>query len=231
MNRRQLATATLALVALSNRPAYAAKAPTTWDGLVQMKSKKLRLVYLQPGADFRDYRKVMLDPTEVAFEKDWRRDYNNTTQGLQRRVSEGEVQKIVSQAIVAAGDVFSEAFTEGGYPVTTEAGPDVLRLKTAIFNIRVTAPERMIAGRSDVYADEAGEATFVVEARDSVSGALLGRGVDRRVAGDTTVGWRNRVTNRADFRRLVKTWAQASVKGLDVLKTLSPINNQGTTIR
>ena len=41
------------------------------DGLVRVKSKRLDVVYLQPGADFRSYTKVMLDPTEVAFAKNW----------------------------------------------------------------------------------------------------------------------------------------------------------------
>lgn len=229
MNRRQLAVAALAAAIASSRtPALAAKkAPTTWDGLVQMKSKRMKLVYLQPGADFRAYQKVLLDPTEVAFEKDWRRDYNNSAMGLQGRVSEKEVQKVVSEAIVAAGDLFVKAFNDGGYPVVAEPGADVLRLKTAILNVRVSAPERSIAGRSTTFADDAGEATFVVEARDSATGALLGRAVDRREAGDTTTGWRNRVSNRADFRRLVKTWADINVKGLNELKAMSPINNQG----
>lgn len=232
MNRRQLAVAALAAAIASSRtPAFAAKAPTTWDGLVQMKSKRLRLVYLQPGADFKAYQKVLLDPTEVAFAKDWRRDYNSTAMGLEGRVSEKEVQKIVSDAIQAAGDIFVKAFVDGGYPVVATPGSDVLRLKTAILNIRVSAPERRTAGRSYSFSDDAGEATFVVEARDSTTGALLGRAVDRREAGDTTIGWRNRVTNRADFRRLVKTWADINVKGLNELKAMSPINNQGTSQR
>lgn len=231
MNRREVAGAAMAALVLSSGPAEAKKAPATWDGLVQMKSKRLKLVYLQPGADFRAYQKVMLDPTEVAFQKDWRRDYNNTAMGLQGRVSEAEVQKIIKEGVDAAGDIFVKAFIDGGYPVVATAGPDVLRLKTAIMNISVSAPERRMAGRSYTFSDDAGEATFVVEARDSATNALLGRAVDRREAGDTTTGWRNQVSNRADFRRLVKTWADINVKGLSELKALSPINNQGTSSR
>mgnify|MGYP006146246867 CR=1 FL=1 len=33
----------------------------------------------------------------------------------------------------------------------------------------------------------------------------------------------NRVTNIADFRMLFKSWATASVKGLEMLKSLSPL--------
>src|SRR4051794_19727407 len=59
-------------------PAYAQAGKDNWDGLVKVKSKRLELVYLAPGADFRGYTKVMIDPTEVAFRKNWQRDQNNS---------------------------------------------------------------------------------------------------------------------------------------------------------
>lgn len=71
MTQRRLAGAAIASAILLAGVAAAAKPPSTWDGLVLVGSKRLDLVYLQPGADFRGYSKVMLDPTEVAFHKNW----------------------------------------------------------------------------------------------------------------------------------------------------------------
>src|SRR6185369_11422410 len=150
-------------------------------------------VYLLPGADFRAYNKVMLDPTELAFKKNWLRDYNNSTMSLSSRLS----------------------------------GPDVLRLRTAVVDISINAPDVKSVGRSRSYSGEAGFATLIVEARDSVSGALLGRAVDGKVVGDNSMLLRNSVTNRSDFRQLMKRWADISVKGLGELKAQSPINDQG----
>jgi hypothetical protein len=99
----------------------------------------------------------------------------------------------------------------------------VLRVRTALVDIRVSAPDRELAARERVYSRDAGEAKVVFEARDSVTGALLGRAIDGKTAGDNLVYERNRVTNRADFARLVEAWAKDSVKGLDELKSLSPI--------
>ena len=70
----------------------------------------------------------------------------------------------------------------------------------------------------------------MVEVRDSVSGSLMGRAVDRRLAGDTAGGgpyMRNSVTNRADFEQLFKRWARISAEGMTRLKTMSPVNAQG----
>lgn len=92
-----------------------------------------------------------------------------------------------------------------------------------MIDLDVTAPDKMTAGRSRSYAGQAGFATLVVEAMDSVSGAILGRTVDSRVAGDNSYMMnRNTVTNRSDFRRVAETWAKASVNGLNELKALSP---------
>lgn len=232
MNRRHFAASALALgVAFGAPQAAEAKPPSTWDGLVLVKSKRMDLVYLLPGADFRGYSKVMLDPVEVAFQKNWRRDYNTSRVGVSDRVAERELQEVIEEARKGADGAFAKGIAKAGYPVVSEPAPDVLRLKIAVLNVNVTAPDRLSAGRTSTYAQDAGEATFVVEARDSMTGAILGRAVDRRLAGDTTVGSRNRVFNRADFRDLASTWAKNSIVGLGELKALSPINVDGLTKR
>ena len=231
MDRRRFALAAASLLALAHaRPAMAAKAPAEWDGLVRVKSKRADYVYLLPGADFRSYNKVMLDPTELAFRKNWLRDYNNSTMSLSSRLSERDVQEMITKGSQEASEILAEAFKQGGYPVVTEGGPDVLRLRTGVVDISISAPDVNTAGRSLNFAREAGFATLVIEARDSVSGALLGRAVDGRVAGDNSMLLRNSVTNRSDFRQLMKRWADISVKGLGELKAQSPINDQGVRL-
>lgn len=200
----------------------AAAPPSTWDGLVLVPSKKLDLVYLQPGADFSGYTKVMLEPTEIAFAKNWQRDYNRSTSSLTGRVTDKDLQQAITEAVSAASDVFADAWTKGGYTVVQTPGPDVMLVKNGVVNIAVTAPERNTSGRTRTFANEAGFATFFVEVRDSQSHALLGRAVDQRTVGDNLTTWRTSVSNRADFRDEVKRWADISVRGVTELKTSSP---------
>jgi len=228
MDRRQLIPAVfLAFTVATAAPALAAKPPQTWDGLIQVKTKGFDLVYLAPGATFTGYTKVKLDPTEVSFEKNWRRDYNNQNIGGVRDISVKDEQKAVTEGITAASDIFAEEFNKGGYPVVTEAGPDVLWLRTGVLNVRISAPDTMEPGRTYSFANDAGEATYFIEVRDSQTGALLGRAIDRRVVGDNTYGQRNRVTNRMDFRRVVVRWAELSIRGLNELKARAPISDTG----
>lgn len=208
----------LAMIAPAALPAAP---PANWDGLAQVKSKRFDLVYLMPGADFRGYAKVMLDPTEVAFHKDWQRDYNRSARGA-NRISDSEVQRAIEEAIVAATDIFTKAFQAGGYTVVAAPGPDVLRVKTGVLNVSVTAPDKLTAGRSRTFANEAGSAVLFVEARDSSTNALLGRAVDQKIAGEGGSAYRTGASNRADFRFMVEQWAKDSVRGLTELKSLSP---------
>lgn len=228
MHRRQFTGLALAaLASAGGNVAVAAKPPEEWDGLSRVKSKRMNLVFLAPGADFRPYHRVMLDPTEIAFRKNWARDYNSDRRGTQGRVGDSDVQRVITEGGKASTEIFAKAFTDGGYPVVTEAAPDVLRVRTGVINLSVTAPDMPMAGRSRVYANEAGSATFVIEVRDSMTAALLGRAVDGRFAGDTQAFIRNSVTNRSDFTQLIKTWATNSVRGLGELKALSQGNMQG----
>jgi uncharacterized protein involved in copper resistance len=208
---------------LAAPPAMAAPAPASWDGLSAIKAKKMDAVYLLPGADFRAYSKVMLDPTEVAFRKNWVRDYNSDTLDLSQRISDKEAQKMLDMVRAGFEEIFRKAYADAGYEVVTDSGPDVLRVRTAVANLYVSSPDRPTAARTRNYSREAGAATVVLEARDSQTGALLGRAVDGRTAGDTGPFIRNSVTNRADFKQLFRTWAKISVDGLAELKAMSPI--------
>jgi hypothetical protein len=62
MKSRSIILPLAAACLLVTAAGVAAAPPTEWDGLVQVPSKRLDHVYLQPGADFRGYTKVMLDP-------------------------------------------------------------------------------------------------------------------------------------------------------------------------
>ena len=128
-----------------------------------------RLLTDVPGADFRGYTKVIIDEPEAAFRKNWLRDYNRSSRGVSRRLSDDDAQKMLGEASKGLKDVFTKAFTDGGYQVVTQPGPDVLRIRTAVIDLHVNAPDMNMrtAGRSRSYSSEAGTGTLILEARDS----------------------------------------------------------------
>jgi hypothetical protein len=212
----------LALVAAGL--AFAKDIPENWDGLVRVKSKRMDAAYVAPGADFRAYSKVMLDPTYVAFRKNWLRDINDTSPGVSRDVTEEDAKKILEKAKSGFTEVFTKEFQKAGMTVVTEPAGDVLRLSPAVIDLYINAPDTMSPGMSRTYTMEAGEATVILEARDSLSNALLGRALDRReTQGSGVAQITSSVTNIAEFERLFSQWAKIAIKGLNELKALSPV--------
>jgi hypothetical protein len=221
--RSYLGLASIVLLAVSG-VAAGQVAPENWDGLVEVKPKRMDAVFLAPGADFRPYTKLMVDPTEVAFQKDWLKNQNRAGSRLTVRIDDQEAAEILQAARSNFSDIFNEAFTEAGYQIVTAPGPDVLRVSTGVLNLYLNAPDTMEAGRTRTYTANAGEATLVIEVRDSSTNALLGRVLDRRETLDTgTMQMSSRVTNLSDFRSLFKRWAKNSVDGLAELKAHSPV--------
>jgi hypothetical protein len=166
----------------------------------------------------------MIEPTDVAFRKDWQREQNRDRIGLMNRVTDEDARRILDDAQKSFQRLFAEAYTEAGYAVVSTPGPDVLRLSTSIIDLDVTAPDTMDPGRSRTYSRDAGEATLVLEARDSLTGELLGRAVDERQTSDMGPFIRNSVTNAAAFEQVFRRWARTSADGLAELKELSPVD-------
>lgn len=200
-------------------PAVAQEARDSWDGLVEVSARRLDSAFLLPGADFRPYRKVMLDEPEVAFRAGW-------MQTMQRsrsiRLTETDAARIKETVAANTTDLFVDEFTRAGFEVVTLPGPDVLRVRTAVLNLFVNAPDVASPGRSRSFTSNAGEATLVLEARDSQTGALLARAVDRR-EGRGLPGPTTRVSNTSEFRTVARGWARVSAGHLQSLQALSPV--------
>jgi hypothetical protein len=201
--------------------AIAAEPAQPADGLTKVDSRRLDHAYVLPGADFRPYTAILLEPVDASFARNWQRDFNSRSSNMSARVSDADAARILAEAREGAAEVFARTFAKAGYRMADQPGPDVLRVKVAISDLRVTAPDVATTVGSRTFAEEAGSATMLLEVRDSVSGQLLGKAKDSRDVGDHgTLTWqRTAVSNRADFERAFGAWADAGVKALAELKS------------
>src|SRR6187399_2514817 len=210
-------------------PLLAQATDDNWEGLVRVKSDKIELVYLAPDADFRPYTQVLLDPSEMAMQKNWLRDQRRDSSSLGGQATERDIVRALEQGRKQFDGYFAEAFTKAGFTIATAPGPDVVRIRSGVVDIDVVAPD-VSASRNRTFSEEAGAGTLVVEVRDSVTNALLGRAIERRIAGDNGPWLRTSASNRADFDRLFRRWAETSAEGLTELKRLSPVDPNGAKL-
>ena len=203
-------TTTVGGLALADDP------PVEWDGLQKKKVKGIDLAYVRPGVDLSVYGKVMLDPVQVAFAKNWKPE----KPGSRVRVSQEERELIMRRLAALFEKTFTETLSKkDGYPVVTAAGPDVMRVSAALADVYITAPDLPTAGRSYTYVVNAGRMTLVAEMRDSETGALFARVIDAREARDNTnMMWSNSVENSAEARRIVTHWANILRSRMDAVR-------------
>jgi hypothetical protein len=206
----------VAFMALSQEQPAWAKPPANWDGLVQVSSKRADYLYLRPGADFRQYDSIILEPVEVAFQKNWQKEMNRSRSGLSK-VSNADVRRAIDEAQGKLRSIFEKRFGETDLHLVTEPSENALKVFVAVANVQVSAPELMSAGRSHTFAREAGSGVLIIEARDSLSGELLGRAVDHDYAGDNMMLLRSSVSNWGDFEQMFDDWAKISARGLQRL--------------
>lgn len=221
-----LITATLLLAGLAAAtPTWAKKdLPAVNDeGMALVKDSELATVYADPGADLGIYTRIWLEDATVAFKKNWQRDQNR---GHGLKVRNADMERITQDVATLFREVFTEALTEGGYEMAEEAGPDVLTLKPAIVDLDVHAPDIKSASLTRTYSESAGEMTLNLELFDSLTGDKIVKATDRKRDWDRGyMEWRTRVSNRADAKRMMTSWAKAFTALLDEARASAGNNN------
>jgi hypothetical protein len=101
------------------------------------------------------------------------------------------------------------------FEIVMEPGPDVLLIRGGLLDVVSFVPPEPI-GRGDIYLSRVGEITLVLEIRDSITGAILLRAVDRRAAESATGFSRSSsVSSAAEVTRLARIWGGILRDGLD----------------
>ncbi len=188
------------------------------DGLTLVSDRKVALAYVDSNADLSVYDKVMILDCYVAFRKDWEKDKQKP--GSRINISASDVDRLKADTSTLFRDVFTEKLAENdGYEIVNAAGEGVLLIRPAIIDLDIEVPDASSAGRSRTYTTTAGSATLYIELYDSVTGDILARAVDKKVARNAGgyVTYTNRVTNRADARKMLGKWAELLRDKLDEL--------------
>jgi Protein of unknown function (DUF3313) len=186
----------------------------TTDGLHRIDGGPLAGAWAKPGVDLSAYAKIRLLPAEMGF-----REVKDP--GLRRDATDFPLDDGQRQRLK---ETLHEAFvTELGkskrFELTDEAGPGVLEIRGAIVDVVSHVPEQPV-GRGAIFVRSLGEATLVVELRDSETHEVLARAVDRRAAERDFPGRSNTVSTLAEVRRAAERWADLLRRRLEAFAGL-----------
>ena len=192
-----------------------AEAEISFDGLYRVKGGTADAAWVRKGADISQYSKIMLQGVGIEYRPGGEsgRLYYSRRSADHFEISDKQKERLV--------EILTEAFRKElgkseHFTIVSEPGPDVLLIRGALLDVVSFVPPEPI-GRGEIFLSRVGEATLVLEIRDSVSDAILVRAVDRRAAEDAARGFSRstRVFNAAEVRRMAQAWARKLRERLD----------------
>lgn len=195
-------------------------ADTSFDGLNKIDHSQADEAWARPDIDLSGYTKLL--PVTAGFQYTPTKNRGRTQLERNRGGPYFIDDNTRKEFEAAVSKEFQDAFAElENWEFVTEPGPDVLMVYGGLLDISSSVPPDYIEGRNRVYVTSIGEATLVLELRDSESGTVLARSVDRRAA--ERLGGQmfesNRVTNASEVRRLSRFWAERLVASLNSFKS------------
>lgn len=192
----------------------------THDGLIRVNRTIMDAVWARDDIDLSGVTKVRFNSLGV--------EYRNVDGPYSGRAGIGTVRGRTSRSNEFQLDANTRALFEeeikgafmeemarsSVFEITDEPGPNVIDVHVGLLDVVSRVPPETV-GRSRVFIDSVGEATLVLEVRDSISNTILARAVDRRAAQNFTMQESTPPRNRAEVRRLGRRWANIIRTGLE----------------
>ena len=192
-------------------------AELSFDGLSPIQNSRAAKAWAKPDLDLTVYTKIKLQSTGIEYRPGGEsgRTMSSRSRGGPFEMTEDQKARFQS---IAAEVALEELAKSERFTLTDEVGPDVLIVRVALLDVVSFVPPQT-AGRSEIFLSSVGEATLVLELRDSITDAILARAMDRRAAEDRTGSMTrsNSVTNRTEVRRLIRRWMSSLIERLDEL--------------
>lgn len=200
-------------------------AEITHDGLHRVERTVMDAAWVKPDLDLRPYTKLMLASAGFSYrpvDNEGERYRPGQTDDTEFHISEENRARIELEMREA---FLRELEDLERYEIVAEPGPDVLMLVAGVIDIVSSVPDvNDCIGRCEVYLRSVGEATLVLELRDSMSNEVLVRAADRRAAENGGFAVEaNPVTVWPEVRRLANVWGRRVVKGLNDFESIDDL--------
>jgi hypothetical protein len=190
------------------------EAEVSFDGLHKIDNARFANAWANPSIDFSRYSKVMSGGAEFQFRavEKTSRTTRARSSGNEFWISDANRERLKEET----STIFAEEIGNSTrFTVTDTKGDDVIIIRGAMLDIVSNVPPEMV-GRGDIFLSSVGEITIVIEVIDSMSNAIIFRGLERRIAAPTGTAIRSSpVTTWAEVRRLARRWANTLRDGLD----------------
>lgn len=166
------------------------------DGLVRVPDSTMAQAWVRPGVDLHAYTGLVLRSTEFRYQEPARRGDN--------AYPVSDEQKRAIEEVIPA-EVAEKLADIANLELASAAGAHVLVLDIAVVDIVSHVPPEP-AGRGAMFVRTLGAATLAIELRDSVTGAVMARAIERRQISPNFMHRSNRAWNLTEVRNAAEAF-------------------------
>jgi len=183
----------------------------TYDGLYPVENAGFQMVWAKPGAGLARYTKILVEKPSFHY-----RAVKGSGRPMEGEFEVPERRRDTFERIVQ--ESFEKSLAKSKYyQMTTQPGPDTLLLVSALHDIVSKVPPEQ-ANRGNTFVSEIGEATLVLELRDSESNEVLARAAERRAVAPTQqLSMSSGVNSASEVRKAAAQWGAKLRDQLDGL--------------
>jgi len=217
MKKILLAMSVMAIVSCSSAPPTIQQGPNaevTYDGLHAIDNSIFKLAWADPDIDFSKYDQIIAGGAFLEFRAVRKISSTQAMSTSGEFYIDEESRERLREEV---STIFREEMAKSTrFTMVEEPGPNVLVISGGLHDIVSNVPPEPV-GRSNIYISSVGEITLLLEAADSMSGEVIFRAAERRIAerGSGQAMLSNTVSNWAEIRRLLRRWATTLREGLD----------------
>lgn len=218
MHRSFLLVTALGLAACGGGPGAPIQTSTevseTFDGLTPVENSIFTAAWADADVDFSQYSKMILAPAQFEFRAVSKTagDASSAANETAFWISDAAKQQLIDTVT----EVFAEELANSqNWQVVETPGPDTVVIAGKLLDIVSRVPPEKV-GADEIYLDSVGEATLVIEVRDSLSDGTIYRGIERsRIDTSGRDSRSTTVTTWTEVRRWARRWAVRIVEGMD----------------
>ena len=219
MKKILLAMSIMAIASCSSAPPTIQQGPNaevTYDGLHAIDNSIFKLAWADPDIDFSKYDQIIAGGAFLEFRAVRKISSTQTRSTSGEFYIDEESRERLKEEV---STIFREEMAKSArFTMVEEPGPNVLVISGGLHDIVSNVPPEPV-GRANIYISSVGEITLLLEAADSMSGEVIFRAAERRIAerGSGQAMLSNTVSNWGEIRRLLQRWARTLREGLDAI--------------
>ena len=182
-------------------------AELSFDGLHRIDNTRADMAWAVPSLNLSRYTNILLVNAGVEYRQVKERGGTTSRSGSGPYFIDDKARANFEALVDRI--VMEEFEKSNRFNIVDEPGPDTLIVGGGLLDVVSYVPPAPGAGRSRIFLSSVGEATLVLEVRDSETNTILARAIDRRAAesiGGMAIEANTGMTT-AEVRRLIRFWA------------------------